>query len=61
MTSRKPTLSKKSKVSVKTEYGHHLGIAKGQLILKCLIHTSKVEFFRSFFGRIEETKKTFRN
>ena len=24
-------------------------------------HNSKVEFFRSFFGRIEDTKKTFRN
>ena len=24
-------------------------------------HSSKVEFFRSFFGRIEDTKKTFRN
>ena len=23
--------------------------------------SSKVEFFRSFFGRIEDTKKTFRN
>ena len=24
-------------------------------------HSSKVEFFRLFFGRIEDTKKTFRN
>ena len=47
---------------------------KGQLITKCLFgvfnsnerkqfelryHSSKVEFFRSFFGRIEDTKKTF--
>ena len=24
-------------------------------------HSSKVEFFRSFFERIEDTKKTFRN
>ena len=24
-------------------------------------HSSKVEFIRSFFGRIEDTKKTFRN
>ena len=50
-------------------------IAKGQLISKCLLVSSilpknerkqfdlssKVDFYRSFFGRIEDTKKTFRN
>ena len=48
---------------------------KGHLISKCLqfskktehkkfdlrYHSSKVEFFRSFFGRIDNNKKTFRN
>ena len=55
------------------ETANHL--AKGQLILKCLsgvfnspknrTKTIRVEvqlkFFRSFFGRIEVTKKTIRN
>ena len=51
-------------------------LAKGQLISKCLfgvfnspkkstlgniIHSSKIEFFGSFFVRTEDIKKTFRN
>ena len=67
-----PTALKLSKQTVK-QYGNNF-ILNGQLISKCLFGIFlqfskktnkkwyfKLNSFRSFFGRIENTKKTFRN
>ena len=39
------------------------GSVKAQLIIKCLIEifNLKSNYFRSFFGRTDDTKKTFQN